>query len=620
MGRTVTSSVVTLLLAVSIASSALAQGAKWAKPYDSAMDAIKKGQYREAIPFLEQAIAADPTPQANKRVEGTFSEDYFPQYYLFVAYLKTNQTDKARTYFNQRGPLPQKLNAEATTLMAELNKAEGTKLALADFDPLVSKADAAYNAKQWAAAVTSYEAAKAKLPDEFQKRNLQAKLDTANGNVAAEKAAQTNLADFETIVGRANAALSNKQYDVAMRELDAAKAKLPAEYTKRGLEARATEARTAIENKRKADAAQATAQTAVATGQRLLTEGKVNEAKAQFQNALAQVPGLKEANDGLGAVTRRETDYTAAKTKADQLFKASNLQQARELYGQAQKAHPQYFDRDKLGDTTLAIDKKLGAEVAINAARKAFGAKQWVEAANQAANVLKADPNNQEMQKLRTQADARVALDAGRSLAASKNYTEAAVKLRDAKTKDPSLADAANELTRVEKMIADNKKAEEDRVAAAKKVEEERIAAAKKVEEDRLAAEKLAALGKAERERLAREQAEKVAAAAKASDTAGDTGLRALFAGDLPSAVKSLNEAVANAGGGKYKATTLHAYLGVAYATIALQAPDKKAESENRAKALDEFRKTGSYSFPPNLVSPRVRELFDEAKRAGSNH
>jgi hypothetical protein len=302
-------------------------------------------------------------------------------------------------------------------LFGELNKTETSRAAtLSEFESLARKGDEAYNAKQWSAAIGDFEAAKQKLPDEFQKRGLQARIDSANENIREEK--------------------------------------------------------------RKSDAAY----TAYGEGQKLLAALKLNEAKQKFQTALSLAPGLKDANEGLNAVAKHEIDYATAKTRADQLFKSEKLSLARQSYAQALKAHPQFAERDKVNEMISAIDGRIVATKEEDAKREA-----------------------------------------------------------------------------------------------------------------------------------------ELAAAASASDSAAQAGLKALFTGDPASAVKLLSDAVAKGASGQFKPETVNAYLGVAYATVALQATDTNVASENKAKAIAAFRNAGSYSFPWNLVSPRVRELFDEAKRSGSN-
>lgn len=104
-----------------------ARGEAWPIRYNKAVDAIKKEQFEVAIPLLKTAIAIDPVGQANRRIAKGVTEDYFPHYYLFIAYLKTGQIAKAREYYDLRGPLTPKLAAEAQTYLDDLLKAEQKK-------------------------------------------------------------------------------------------------------------------------------------------------------------------------------------------------------------------------------------------------------------------------------------------------------------------------------------------------------------------------------------------------------------------------------------------------------------------------------------------------------------
>jgi hypothetical protein len=627
------------------AVSLLAQSAKWAQPYDKAIDAIKKQQWQQAIPLLEQAIAADPTPDANKRVESVVTVPYFPQYYLFVAHLKLNQLDKARTYYGQRGALPAKLSAEATTHFKELTDADQRVRTLADFEPLVKAGDTAYAARQWAEAAKNYEQAKQKVADEFQKRGLQAKLDDATGKVAAERTQAQNLAAFEAAVKRAETQFAAKQYPESIASYGEARTKLPDEFRKRGLDAKETDAKNTLEriqgDLKKGEAARSH----VTDGQKLLASGRLIEAKAQFQQAQAQVSGIKEAADGLAEINKHEADYGQAKARAEQLYKNGKLPDARDEFARAQKAHPQYFERDKLGEPMAAITRAIGLVGVIASAKKAFTEKRWPEAVAAASSALQSDPANREMAQLRNQAEARVAFDAGKGLA-GRNNKEAAVKFAEAKAKDPGFKDASDELVKVQKLLADAAKVEAAKAdvarAEAVKVEAARAEAARieaarveaaRVEAARVEAARLeavrqaAALKNAEALKLAEaaKNAETAAAsAARAADDLARAGLLALFKGEAGAALEPLNQAIA--GSGKAAATrraTLYAYLGVAYATISLQAAEPNAQSENKDKALQEFRRAikeqRNYTFPQNLVSPRVRDMFEEAKKTAPN-
>src|ERR1019366_7508245 len=86
-----------LLGIVLLSAPAYAQNAKaWSEPYKSGQDAIKAGKYQEAAQFFVTAIKANGKAEAHKRTEGVFSTDYFPYYYLGIAYYELHQYDKAK--------------------------------------------------------------------------------------------------------------------------------------------------------------------------------------------------------------------------------------------------------------------------------------------------------------------------------------------------------------------------------------------------------------------------------------------------------------------------------------------------------------------------------------------
>ena len=74
--------------------------ARWAEPYRQGRDAVNSGRYPEGIPLLEKAISIDRRQARVKIIEGSFSTEYFPFYYLGVAYLRTGNLDKAEEAFN----------------------------------------------------------------------------------------------------------------------------------------------------------------------------------------------------------------------------------------------------------------------------------------------------------------------------------------------------------------------------------------------------------------------------------------------------------------------------------------------------------------------------------------
>src|SRR6266851_2474022 len=94
--------VVALLLVAS--ASARAQTSRWADPYRNGVKAFESGKYAEAVPLLERAVAADPRAAPQKFVEGVFRLDYFPYYYLALAYAELQQWDKAAQNLEKARP------------------------------------------------------------------------------------------------------------------------------------------------------------------------------------------------------------------------------------------------------------------------------------------------------------------------------------------------------------------------------------------------------------------------------------------------------------------------------------------------------------------------------------
>lgn len=537
---------------------------------------MKAQKWQEAISALEQAIAIDPTPSAGKLEEGVFRTDYFPQYYLFVAYLKTNQFAKARQAFQSRGVLTPKLNTEAQAYLAELVKADGAAGAIGEFERLAAAGDAALAAKQYADAAKAFESARDKLPDEFTKRNLQARLTDARNGLAQVQAAAAQA-----------------------------------------------------ERRRAADAArvlQDAARNLAAEGQRLVTAGKLGDARAKFQAAQAQLAGSKEAADGLADIQRREREYTASKDRADQLSKGGNLAAARDELVKARDLHPEWFERDRLASSIANIDKMLGSQALVDAARKAFDERRWADAASAAASALQSDPGNRDIASLRSAAESRLALDAARGLAASGRYNEADAKYSEAVAKDASNKDATDALAgsrRYADLVAQGRKlAQGSDQGGAKKVLDE----ARQIDGARFAREGLTALLSDVKPTAPAPPPPDAPAALqrRSPEDLAREGLIALFNGAPRQAIPMLDEALAGSSKtDKTRRATLYAYLGVAYATLSFQSPADSSD-QWKTKALEQFHSAlaleRGYRLSERLVSPRVRDLFDRAAKSGSNH
>jgi tetratricopeptide (TPR) repeat protein len=97
--RLVFALVAMLAVASSTGRVVAAQGRNWSDLYATGVAAIKKQQWADAIASLTKAIAVDARSQANKHIEGTYYEDYFPFYYRGLAYMQAGDAQKAEADF-----------------------------------------------------------------------------------------------------------------------------------------------------------------------------------------------------------------------------------------------------------------------------------------------------------------------------------------------------------------------------------------------------------------------------------------------------------------------------------------------------------------------------------------
>lgn len=108
-------------LVVLMGAGVLAQRSRWYEPYDRGVKSVQAGRYSEAVRELERAIAADPRSGANRYVEGVFSVDYFPYFYLGLAYLNLGELEKARQAFAQSKGLSRPLVARQEEALRQLD-------------------------------------------------------------------------------------------------------------------------------------------------------------------------------------------------------------------------------------------------------------------------------------------------------------------------------------------------------------------------------------------------------------------------------------------------------------------------------------------------------------------
>lgn len=105
-------------------------GAEWYKEYESAMDLIKKGQNVEAMPKLQAAISQKNAEGSNIKFYGMKFGDYFPHYYLGMAYFSQKNYEAAVREFEisesngaiqRKSDLYSKMNSVRTLARAQIS-------------------------------------------------------------------------------------------------------------------------------------------------------------------------------------------------------------------------------------------------------------------------------------------------------------------------------------------------------------------------------------------------------------------------------------------------------------------------------------------------------------------
>ncbi len=106
---------------IAVAAAALcsvavhAQNSKWDDPYEKGLKDFQAKKYPEAIADFEQAVKANSKAEAKKYIEGVHRIDYFPYYYLGIAYFETGDYVKAAANFQKaKSPAPSDKKLVAT--------------------------------------------------------------------------------------------------------------------------------------------------------------------------------------------------------------------------------------------------------------------------------------------------------------------------------------------------------------------------------------------------------------------------------------------------------------------------------------------------------------------------
>jgi hypothetical protein len=289
----------TVLLTVAVSG----QASKWYDPYQRGLKALEAKSYQSAVMLLQQAVTADPKAGASKYVEGVFRADYFPYYYLGIAYLELRQYDKAQENFTRSR------NGLSRALLVKL--------------------------------------------DDYQKRLTSETALAARGRPSVPSLPSGPPAPnpaFDPAIRSADAALAAKRYADAVAYFDIARKADSAEFARENVQSRRDEAARAVAGLQLAE-----------EGRQLLKSSQLKTAQARFEQANQMLPGQKTVTDGLAEVKQRQDSYQRFRDDAEQDIRGNNLQEARAKLDQARAADLEQFNVDNLEVRARFVNDRLNA-------------------------------------------------------------------------------------------------------------------------------------------------------------------------------------------------------------------------------------------------------------------
>ena len=370
-----------------------AQSSKWADPYLRGVKAIDAKNYAEAVVQLEQAVAADPKAEARKYVEGVFRLDYFPYFYLGIAYTELHQYDRAQQNFEKaKATLPRndrKLQTRFSDYQGQLQAAltaakpppPPTPRPAVPTAPAPATPAAPDNAAARALALQLADEGRRALPDSL-----------SSARVKFQQAEQTFPGLKETADGRDQIRRREEQYaqfkagaeqderasdwKAARSKLDQAKEANPEQFAADNLVARVnyvigrmnapapplpatpTPSVNALpeESKRLFD-----------EGQLLASQGKYADADVSYTTALQRNANNLEAKSALDASRSYASLIRDGRRLKDT---KGGVEAARKRFEDARTLDPRRFDRDGLGPTLNALLKANGQDPTKEALRQ----------------------------------------------------------------------------------------------------------------------------------------------------------------------------------------------------------------------------------------------------------
>lgn len=388
-------------------------------------------------------------------------------------------------------------DAEVKKRLADAKKAKADADKAAqldkDYNEKITAAKQAYDSQQWENALKLYEEASKLKPDEQEPKTKIAEIKKLLDDQKKQEE------EFNKFVNSGDDAMTSEKYDDAISNYESAlKIKQDA-----GVQTKLDNAKKAKEDAEKAAEAEAEKEekynNLIAEADKLFDDGKYEESKAKYQEALGVKPGEKKPTDQIKKIDeilekqrkeqaeaeQLEKDYEAAMNAGNQFFNDGKWDQAISKYEEALKLKPDEKEPKDQIEAAKANKEKEANEAAQNEQYDKFmkegdalkDQKKYEEAIEKYKEAQGIKPGESEPKEKiaecgKLMAEEKEAADnekkyqdlmaAGNDAEGKEKFADALSKYEEALTVKPGDAEATQKVEAMKKKIADQEQAAAD--------------------------------------------------------------------------------------------------------------------------------------------------------------
>jgi len=387
-----------------------------------------------------------------------------------------------------------------TEINAIIAKEMGAKELEKKYNDAISKGDAALGSKDYAGAKTQYTAALALKPNEQYPKDKLAEAEKGLAELAAANKDKELTAKYTAAIAKADAAFGAKNYVVAKTSYNEAAGLKPSEQYPKDkiaeIEKLMGDANAEKERLAKEKALNDKYNAAIAKGDNALKLKSYEAAKSAYNEALGLKPDEQYPKDKLDEINKTlaelaaknasakeiEEKYKSAIAKADGAFASKNYSDAKSSYNEALAFKPnEKYPKDKIAAIDALIANEASAKekeekykTALAKADEAYTTKDYAAAKTAYTEASTIKPSEQypkdQLVKVNdalnalaknkaTQDKYDAAVKKGDDLLAEKNYTAAIAAFKEAQAVKPNEPYPGNKIAEINKLIDAQEKA-----------------------------------------------------------------------------------------------------------------------------------------------------------------